>query len=55
MSFWLYVSLSKEYEITELDPENLNLEKDSPVKNPKAGGLIAEWEEMLDLPAAGSY
>lgn len=49
MRFWLYVSFPKEYEIIELDPEKLNLEKVFIIKNPKADGLTKGWEEMLDL------
>ena len=49
MSFWLYVSFPKEYEITELGLEELNLEKISIIKNPKTDGLTKGWEAMLDL------
>ena len=49
MSFWLYVSFPKEYEIIELDLEKLNLEKVFIIKNPKADGLTKGWEEMPDL------
>lgn len=52
MSFCLRVSFPKECEIIELDPEKLNLEKVSIIKNPKADALTKGRQEMLDLQSA---